>query len=322
MIDRGAASFGADLAPPTLDGDDPHHTLVAVRAAAANFADRLMIDGRYQIRPRRPFVPGFEVAGVVADTNDPALRRGDRVAGVTDPDHGSWAELCAADARHLTRLPDDLDWADAIGLHTNAQTAWFALHHTGRVSPGDRVLVHAAAGGVGSMAVQLAKAAGCIVVGTASTPKLDTVRRLGADHAVDNRDPEWAGAVGAAVTAVDVVVDTVGAAVFDGSWRLLADEGRYVVVGFASGDAPSIPTNQALVRNLSVHGMYWTPLATAHPDLVARAAADVFGLHREGQLDPCVTVVDRMERALERLAAVTAGDTTGKTVLTWERTDR
>ena len=315
---KSVVEFGDAVPRPELDPDDQHHTLIEVRAAAANFADRLMIDGRYQLRPRRPFVPGFEVAGVVIESNHAPLAVGTRVAGVTDPRHGAWAEVCAADSRHLTRLPDELGWAEAIGVHTNAQTAWFALHHSGHITAGDTVLVHAAAGAVGSMAVQLARAAGCTVVGTASYPKLERVRELGAHHAVDNRSDGWPTLVRNAVGAVDVVIDPVGDAVFDGSWKLLADEGRYVVVGFASDGVPSIPANQALVRNLSVHGMYWTPLATAHPDLVERAAWEIFGLHREGRLDPCVTVVDSIEHADRRLADVTAGRVIGKTVLVWD----
>jgi NADPH2:quinone reductase len=317
VTERGHAECRDGIAAPTLDPDDPHHTLVEVHAAAANFADRLMIDGQYQLRPRRPFVPGFEVAGVVTATNDPALAVGTRVAGVADPNHGAWAEVCAADSRHLARLPDAVDWTDAIGLVTNGQTAWFALHRSARIDSGDTVLVHAAAGGVGSMAVQLAKAAGCVVVGTASSTKLDLVRSLGADHVIDNRLADWAADVRAAVGEIDVVVDPVGEAVFEGSWKLLAIEGRYIVVGFASGIAPNIRSNHALVRNVSIHGMYWTPLASAHPELVERASDEIFSLHRDGRLDPCVTVVSPAEEALDRLADVSAGRTTGKSVLTW-----
>lgn len=316
VVERGHAVLADDVAVPTLPDDEPHATVVEVHAAAANFADRLMIDGKYQLRPRLPFAPGFELAGVVTATSSDRLRVGDRVAGTTLPDHGSWAEVAVADARHLTVLPDDLGFVDAVGLHINAQTAWFGLHRAGRTTAADTVLVHAAAGGVGSMAVQLAAAAGCRVVGTASEGKLDRVRDLGAHHAVDNRADDWVAAVRDAVGEIDVVIDPVGDAVFAGSWKLLAFEGRYVSVGFASGGIPSVPANQALVRNLSLHGMYWTPYATRHPELVAGAAEQIFGLWRSGRLDPCVTVVAPLDRALARVDEVAAGGTTGKTVLT------
>ena len=315
VVARGRAELASDVARPVLDPDDPHATVVEVHTTAANFADRLMIDGRYQLRPRLPFVPGFEVAGVVLATNSSRLRVGDRVAGVTDPRHGSWAEVAAADDRHLTVLPDHLGWTDAVALHANAQTAWFALHRAARLRPDDRVLVHAAAGGVGSMAVQLAIAHGCTVVGTASAGKLVTVRSLGVHLAVDNREPSWPDHVRAAVGDVDIVIDPVGDAVFAGSWKLLGFEGRYVSVGFTSGSIPSIPANQALVKNVSFHGLYWTPYATARPDLVTRAATEIFGLHRDGRLDPCVTVTAPLDDALRCVDQVASGATTGKSVL-------
>ena len=315
VVARGRAELTSDAEPPVLDPGDPHATLVEVHAAAANFADRLMIDGRYQLRPRLPFVPGFEVAGVVRATNSTRLRVGDRVAGVTDPQHGSWAEVASADDRHLTVLPDDLGWTAAVALHVNAQTAWFALHRAARLRPDDTVLVHAAAGGIGSMTVQLAIAHGCTVVGAASVDKLDTVRSLGAQRAVDNRDPSWPDQVREAVGDVDVVVDPVGDAVYAGSWSLLGFEGRYVSVGFTSGAIPSVAANQALLKNVSFHGLYWTPYATARPDLVARAATEIFGWHSDGRLDPCVTLTAPLEDALTCVDRVAAGATTGKTVL-------
>ena len=316
VVARGHAELASDVAPPMLDPDDPHATVVDVHAAAANFADRLMIDGRYQLRPRMPFTPGFEMAGVVQATNSSRLRVGDRVAGVTDPRHGSWAEVAAADDRHLTVLPDDLELVEAVALHVNAQTAWFALHRAARLRPDDTVLVHAAAGGIGSIAVQLAIAHGCTVIGTASAGKIADVGSLGVSLAVDNRDPAWTTQVRDVVGDVDVVIDPVGDAVFAGSWKLLGFEGRYVSLGFTSGSIPAVSASQALVKNVSFHGLYWTPYATARPDLVADASTQIFGLHRQGRLDPRITVTAPLESALECVDRVAAGATTGKSVLT------
>lgn len=315
VVARGRAVLVDDAPAPCLVPDDPHATLVAVHTAAANYADRLLIDGRYQLRPRPPFVPGFEVAGTVLASNSDRLHAGDRVVGTTHPQHGSWAEVAAADARHLTVIPPDVGWIDAVALHVNAQTAWFALHRAARVRPDDVVLVHAAAGGVGSMAVQLALAHGCPVVGTASAAKLAVVRDLGVRLAVDNRAAGWPALVADSVAAVDVVVDPVGEAVFAGSWELLAFEGRYVSVGFTSGGIPSLTANRALVKNASLHGLYWTPYATARPDLVADAATEIFDLHRSGTVRAAVTVTAPLDLALECVDRVAAGETTGKTVL-------
>ena len=315
VVARGRAVLVDDAPAPHLDPGDPHATLVAVHTAAANFADRLLIDGRYQLRPRPPFVPGFEVAGTVLATNSDRVRTGDRVVGTTHPQHGSWAEIAAADARHLTVSPDDVGWVDAVALHVNAQTAWFALHRAARLRPTDIVLVHAAAGGVGSMAVQLARVHGCRVVGTASAAKLAAVRGHGVELAIDNRAAGWPARVAEAVTAVDVVVDPVGEAVFAGSWDLLAFEGRYVSVGFTSGGIPSLAADRALVKNASLHGLYWTPYAIARPDLVADAATAIFDLNRSGRIDAAVTVTAPLEAALACVDRVAAGATTGKTVL-------
>lgn len=315
VVARGRAELALEVDPPELDRDDPHDVVVEVHAAAANFADRLMIDGRYQLRPSLPFVPGFEVAGIVVASSSRRLPVGRRVVGTTRPEHGSWADVARADARHLTVLPDDIGWVDGVALHVNAQTSWFALHRAARVRPSDTVLVHAAAGGVGSMAVQLAVAHGCRVIGTASAGKLDVVRERGAVLAIDRRDASWPARVQDEVGGVDVVIDPVGDAVFSGSWKLLGFEGRYVSVGFTSGAIPSLAANQALVKNASLHGVYWTPYATRRPDLVAAAAEDVFALHRAGRLDPCVTVVAPLEDAVQHVERVAAGTTTGKVVL-------
>lgn len=315
VVERRRAVLLDEAPTPDVVPDEPHSTVVSVHAAAANFADRLMIDGNYQLRPQIPFVPGFELAGVVVETTSPLLHVGDRVAGVAHPQHGAWADVAAADARHLTVLPDHLGFVDAVGLHVNAQTAWFALHRAGCIAPGDVVLVHAAAGGVGSMATQLAAAHGCRVVGTASPGKLATIRALGAVLAVDHRDPDWPDRVRREVGEVDVVIDPVGEAVFAGAWNLLGFEGRYVTVGFASGGVPTVRANEALVRNVSLRGMYWTPYATARPDLVATAAEQIFRLHADGRLDPLVTVTAPLEDALRCVDRVTRGETTGKSVL-------
>jgi len=254
----GVAAYREDMARPRLDHGDTNGVVVAVDAAAANFADSLMIKGTYQERPNFPFTPGIEVAGTVLTTNSGRLRVGDNVVGLTTPGTGSWAEETLCDARQLTVIPADIDPISAIGLHVNAQTAWFALHRRATLRPGDRVLVHAAAGGVGSMAVQLGVAAGCDVYATTSPSKTQVPISLGATACYNNRDPDWPVQIRDQVGPADVIIDPVGGTVFKESWRLLAFEGRLVTVGFASGDIPSLQANHALVKNISLHGLYWT----------------------------------------------------------------
>lgn len=316
----GSAVLDDDVADLGLDPDDPHAVIVRVEAAAANYADSLVIDGIYQERPPLPFTPGLEVAGVVTATNSDRFAEGDRVVGLTTAGAGSWGRYARCDARQLAALPVDVDAVAAIGIHVNAQTAWFALHRRGGVQSGETVLVHAAAGGVGTMAVQLALAAGCTVIATASAGKLELPRSLGAHHCLDNRAPDWAERVRQLTdgAGVDVVVDPVGGAVFSDSWRLLRFEGRLVTVGFTSGEVPSVRANHALVKNVTLHGLYWARYTFEAPDVVDAAAAEVFELHRDGRLDPCVTVVSPMDEALQRVHEVAAGATTGKSVLTWD----
>lgn len=316
----GSAVLEDDVAEPALDRDDPYAVIVRVEAAAANYADSLVIEGSYQERPALPFTPGLEVAGVVTATNSDRFAEGDRVVGLTTGGAGSWGRFARCDARQLTALPADVDAVAAIGIHVNAQTAWFALHRRGGIRSGDTVLVHAAAGGVGTMAVQLAVAAGCTVIATASAGKLELPRSLGAHHCLDNRAPDWAERVRQLTdgAGIDVVVDPVGGAVFNESWRLLRFEGRMVTVGFTSGEVPSVRANHALVKNVTLHGLYWARYTREAPDLVDAAAAEIFDLHRDGRLDPCVTVVSPMEQALQRVREVAGGATTGKSVLTWD----
>lgn len=311
----GSASI-EEVEPPEL-GDDPNAVLIDVAAGSVNFADSLVLQGTYQERPELPFVPGLEVAGTVRASNSPEWERGDEVVGLTTGGSGSWAEVAYADGRQLVRRPDDVTVASALGLHANAQTAWFCLHKGAHVRPGEVVLVHAAAGGVGSMTVQLAVEAGATVIGTSSAGKRETVERLGAHHWLDNRDPDWPDAVRELTGDVDVVVDVVGGDVFAASWKLLNFEGRVVTAGFASGDVPTVKANHTLVKNVSLVGIYWGRYTLEKPAETREAATQIWDVHRGGRLDPLVTVEGDMTDALTHSAAVAGGGTTGKIVLRW-----
>jgi NADPH2:quinone reductase len=317
---KGSAVLRHDVERPSVGapGARGADVVVEVEAAAVNFADGLVIDGWYQERPSLPFTPGFELAGTIVSGSGGGFRRGERVVGLALPGVGSWAQFAGCDHRQLVRIPASVPVTDAVALHVNAQTAWFALHRRGGVRPGDTVLVHAAAGGVGAMAVQLAVAAGAVVIGTCSASKQERVLALGARAAYDNRASDWATRVRTEHGAVDIVVDPVGGDVFAPSWRLLGFEARYVVVGFASGAIPTLEANRALVKNATLHGLYWTPYTAKDAGAVAESAESIFALHADGRLDPCVSVVANMRDALDRVRDVGAGLTTGKTVLTWD----
>jgi NADPH2:quinone reductase len=240
------------------------------------------------------------------------------VVGLTRPGHGSWAELAKADARQLVELPEDIGADAALGLHVNAQTAWFCLYRGARVQAGETVLVHAAAGGVGSMTVQIALDAGATVIATSSPGKRDVVEALGPHLWLDNRDAGWPDAVRAfRPDGVDVVVDVVGGAVFDQSWKLLAFEGRMVTAGFTSAEMPVVKANHAMVKNVSLIGIYWSRYTLEATPMTREAAIQIWELHRRGSLDPLVTVRDTIPNALDRNGDLAGGRTTGKVVLSW-----
>lgn len=316
----GSAVFEDDVPMPTLRADDTGAVLLKVEAAGPNFADSLMIEGIYQERPELPFTPGLEVAGTVAESRDDRLSVGDRVVGTTRPGWGAWAEYALCDGSHLVVIPDGIDTADAVAMHVNAQTAWFALHRRANLQPGESVLVNAAAGGVGTMAVQLAVAAGATVYGTSSAGKLAVAKRLGAAASLDNRSDGWPDQLREITNGrgIDVVVDMVGGSPFAESWRLLAFEGRLVVVGFTSGDVPTVKANHALVKNVSLEGLYWGRYQDDAPELVQAAAVEIFDVHLAGKLDPCISGTGNMSEALDRLTDIAGGRTTGKLVLTWD----
>jgi NADPH:quinone reductase len=313
----GRIEWREDVPRPELTAGS---VLVDVTVAAPNFADSLQIDGRYQERPVVPFVPGMELAGTVREAAEGSgFGVGARVVGLAEAGHGAWAETARAPAHNLTAVPAGVDLADAAALHVNAQTAWFALFHRGKAVPGDVVLIHAAAGGVGSAAVQLALGASCRVIACCSAAKASAVRALGVRDVLDSRDPTWVDAVKDLTggRGVQVAIDPVGGEAFDGSTRVMAFEGRLVTVGFASGRWPAVAANHVLVKNYSVVGLYWARYLQERPELAAKAGEEIFALLTAGRLDPAITRRGNLADAPEVVAAIAAGSTTGKVVLTW-----
>ncbi len=252
----------ADVAIPT-----PGDGFVAVRvgAAALNLPDDRLCRGTYQLKPELPFTPGMEAAGIVDAVGagvDPQLV-GQRVVGVAGPPAGSLAEVALVRAVGLYPVPDDVTDAAAAAMLIPFTTGHLALHRRGRLAPGETLLVHAGAGGVGSAAIQLGVLAGARVIATAGGPgKTQLCRELGADVAIDYRATDSKGLIAAVMEATggrgaDVVYDPVGGDVFHASRRCIAREGRLLVVGFASGELADTPTNHALYKNYDVVGVYF-----------------------------------------------------------------
>ncbi len=259
---HGAPTEVLELQDVPVPEPGPGMLSIRVRAAALNLPDERLCRGTYQMRPELPFTPGMEAAGVVRAVGegvDPGLV-GRRVVGVAGPPFGSLAEVAVMRAGGAYPLPDGLSAADAAALLIPFTTGHLALHRRGRLQPGETLLVHAGAGGVGSAAIQLGVLAGARVIATAGgTAKLELCRTLGADLALDYREEDIIAAVREATEGrgVDVVYDPVGGDVFHASRRCLAREGRLLVVGFASGGLADTPTNHALYRNYDVVGVYF-----------------------------------------------------------------
>ncbi len=310
-----ASNGGLDaLAPAELPAPapGPGEVLVRVHAAGLNFADLLMIRGTYQVRPPLPFVPGQEIAGVVAGPGgSPWVGR--RVAAKVL--WGGFAGFAAAREAMLIGLPDDLSFEAGATLPVVWPTAWIALHDRARLAPGESLLVHAAASGVGLAAVQLGKNAGARIAGTAgSAAKLALARATGADAVFDYRDAGWAEAARAfAPDGFDVVLDPVGGEVTDASIRLLAWGGRLLIVGFASGTIPAIRANRLLLRNAAAIGVYWSHERDARP--VERAVAEVLRLHAAARVRVAAQRVYPFAELPRALAEFAGRQASGKSVI-------
>ncbi|MFI6849596.1 NADPH:quinone oxidoreductase family protein [Kitasatospora sp. NBC_00085] len=292
----------------------PGQLLVRVRAAAVNFPDALMVRGQYQVRPPLPFTPGVELCGEVVAGE----RAGERVIGNPVLPGGAFAEYALLEAAAAFPAPGALDDAEAAALHIGYQTAWFALHRRAGLRPGETLLVQAAAGGVGSAAVQLGRAAGARVIAVAGGPeKAAVARELGADVVVDRTAGDFVAAVKEATggRGADVVFDPVGGAAFTGSTKCIAFEGRIVVVGFASGEIPAAALNHALVKNYGVLGLHWGLYNTRDPQAVRAAHEELTKLAEAGVVRPLVSARLPLAGAAEAVQRVADGHSTGRVVV-------
>ncbi|WEO98835.1 NADPH:quinone oxidoreductase family protein [Streptomyces sp. FXJ1.172] len=300
----------AEVERPT-PGDG--QVLLRVRAANINFPDALLCRGQYQVRPPLPFTPGVEIC---AETED-----GRRVIANPVLPYGGFAEYALADARALLPAPDALDDAEAAALHIGYQTGWFGLHRRAHLESGETLLVHAAAGGVGSAAVQLGKAAGATVIGVVGgADKAAVARELGCDVVVDRRSEDVIAAVKEATggRGADVVYDPVGGEAYAQSAKLVAFEGRIVVVGFASGTIPSPALNHALVKNYSILGLHWGLYATKNPKLILRCHEELTELAARGAIKPLVSERVPLRGAAVAVQKVADGRSTGRIAVVME----
>jgi NADPH2:quinone reductase len=267
----------------------PGQVRIRNHAAGLNFFDILQVQGKYQIKPPFPFTPGAEVAGIV-DAAGPGVTEfapGQPVLAIT---HGSGMAECTLSRADMTfPIPDGMDFAAAAALPIVYHTSYFALHDRAPVRPGDWLLVHAGASGVGVSAIQLGRAFGARVIATAgSSEKLEFAKAQGAEHALNYSDGTWVDQVKQLTGGhgADVIYDPVGGDVFDLSTKCMASGGRLIVIGFASGRIPSIAANRILLKNISIVGALWGGHALAHPDYLGVAQRALADLYSQGEIRP------------------------------------
>ncbi|OTA87218.1 hypothetical protein M434DRAFT_399589 [Hypoxylon sp. CO27-5] len=299
----------------------PDEYLIEVHAAATNFFDILQIQGKYQLQPPFPWVSGVEFSGVIlatpADSKNPRFPIGSRVFGASQ---GAYATKACAAEQELMPMPLGWSFTDAAGLFITAPTSYGALVVRAGIRPGDWVLVHAAAGGVGLAAVQIAKAFGATVIATAGTPrKLEVARQFGADFAIDYRDPEWPDKVKKLTPkrrGVDIVYDPVG--MVDKSTKCIAWNGRILVVGFAAGKIEKIAMNKVLLKNISLVGIHWGAYSIYERKMIPVVWRGIGKLIEQGKFKATV-FTDRefigLESVPDALLALGGRETWGKVVV-------
>jgi NADPH2:quinone reductase len=295
------------------------HLGVEVKAAGCNFFDILMVQGRYQVRPPFPFIPGAELAGVVRELGPgvAGFAAGDRV--LASVPLGAFAERAVVPAKVAWKMPAAMSFEQGAALPIVYPTSYAALVYRAHIAPGENLLVHAAAGGVGLAAVQIGKALGARVLATAGGPeKLEVAQKAGSDVVVDYRDPNWVDAIKQATggRGADVIYDSVGGEITDQSLKCIAWNGRLLVIGFASGPIPAIKANRILLKNISVVGLHWGAYALHEPERIPETFDALFRLFSDGKIAPVIYGRYPLEKLPLALEALGSRKTHGKIIVT------
>jgi len=300
-----------------VPGPGEGEVLVEVWSAALNFPDVLLARGAYQDKPPLPFTPGVELCGEIVGVGPGVepTRLGSRVVGMPRLPHGALAGYALARSVDMLPAPAAFDDATASAFVIAYHTAWFGLYRRAGLRVGETLLVHAAAGGAGSAAVQLGRLAGARVIAVVGgREKAEVARGLGADVVIDRTARDIIPAIKEAVgdKGVDVVYDPVGGDAYTASTKVIAFEGRIVVVGFAGGTIPTVALNHALVKNYSILGLHWGLYRTRRPDLIRRAHEELMTFAAADAVRPLVSRRLAFGEAAEGLAALASGSTVGR----------
>ena len=312
----GVASLRWGVAPMPVPG--PGQVRVAIRAASLNFPDLLVVQGKYQVKPPPPFVPGAEFSGVVEalgeGVTELAVGQAVMSVGVT----GGFATHVSAPASKLVPAPPGMPFEDAAAFLMTYGTSHHALLDRAALRAGETALVLGAAGGVGTAAVQIAKAAGARVIAAVSTDaKAARCRAIGADEAINYSTSNLRDMLKTLTDGrgPDVIYDPVGGDLAEPAFRSLAWHGRYLVVGFASGSIPSLPLNLPLLKGASIVGVFWGDFVKREPLAFAHSLAELAGWYRAGRVKPVIDRVLPMEQLVEAFARLASRQALGKIVL-------
>lgn len=313
VTSAGNAGFSRDCDLPEPGANELR---VKVSACGLNFADLLMIKGTYQDTPPPPFVPGLEICGTVAaaGADVSGFSAGDRISAFCGS--GGLATETNVDAARCRRVPDTMSDAVAAGFQIAYGTSHLSLTRRARLTPEDALVVLGAAGGVGLTAVEIGKAVGARVIGVArGQAKLDIAKAAGADHVIDAETPDLRADL-KALGSVDVVYDAVGGPLGEAALRALKPEGRYLAIGFASGEVPKPKLNHLLVKNIDVIGVYWGGYLSFAPEVLNASLSELTDWFDAGRIAPHISHVLPFEQTPDALELLRTRKATGKVVVT------
>ena len=295
--------------------------LIRVHAAALNFPDVLLISGKYQVKPPLPFSPGMEVSGTVQGLGEgvTGFKEGQRV--LAQLGLGGFAEFAVAPVSNVQPVPDSMTYDEAAAFGIVYQTSYFGLAYRGQLRPGETVLVHSAAGGVGLAAVQIARALGAgKIIGTASSDeKLSLIRESGADLAINYLTEDFVEVVKRETggRGADLIYDPVGGETAERSTKCIAFDGRLIIIGFTSGKFPTFIGNHILVKNYSVVGLHWGAYRQHNPAKIEQAWRELFELYAAGKLKPVICARFPMDKVADAMRLLISRRAIGKIVLYW-----
>jgi NADPH2:quinone reductase len=297
---------------------------IAVHAAGVNFPDVLMIQGKYQFKPPFPFAPGSEVAGEIVETSPDvtSVTRGDRVMAMVGS--GGFADEAVVPATACMVLPASMNYETAAGFSMTYGTSYYALVQRGALQPGEYLLVHGAAGGVGTAALDIGRNLGAKLIATGGNDaKLERIaQQYGVEHVINYQtNPNWKDKVKELTLAhgADVIYDAVGGPILESSLRCVAWNGRVLVIGFAGGEIPKVPANLLLLKNSSLVGVFWGAWVAREYETNRKNFATMFAWHEAGKLKPIVSHTFPLANAKDALYAIINREVVGKCVVTTGR---